>query len=115
MAKKTKKTKLEDLASTKIGQIKIFIQMAKYARTSGSFGGFGITYEDLIKKGVSDEIFMWLVQNHYTNKPQKGKALWIANTNKFYPTQTIDNLENFIKMFEEKQTKKENNDEAVAQ
>lgn len=105
-----RKTKLEELASTKVGQIKIFIQMAKYARTSGAFGGFGITYEDLRKKGVSEEIFVWLVQNHYTNKPQKGKALWIANTNKFYPNQTIDNLEKSIKKFEE-QAKKENNND----
>lgn len=104
-----RKTKLEELASTKIGQIKIFIQMAKYARTSGAFGGFGITYEDLRKKGVSEEIFAWLVQNHYTNKPQKDRALWIANTNKLYPTQTIDNLEKSIKKFEEEQAKKEEN------
>ncbi len=106
-----RKTKLEELASTKIGQIKIFIQMAKYARTSGAFGGFGITYEDLRKKGVSEEIFAWLVQNHYTNKPQKDRALWIANTNKLYPTQTIDNLEKSIKDFEENMQ----NADAVAQ
>lgn len=102
-----RKTKLEELASTKIGQIKIFIQMAKYAKVSGGFGGFGITYEDLRKKGVSEEIFAWLVQNHYTNKPQKGRALWIANTNKLYPTQTIDNLEKSIKDFEESMQKSE--------
>lgn len=104
-----RKTKLEELASTKIGQIKIFIQMAKYAKVSGGFGGFGITYEDLKKKGVSDEIFAWLVEHHYTNKPQKGRALWIANTNKLYPTQTIENLEKSIKKFEEEQAKKEEN------
>ena len=95
-----KKTKLQELTSTKFGQLKVFIQMAKYARTSGAFGGFGITYEDLKKKGVSDEVFNWLVANHYVNKPHKGEALWIANANKLYPSQTIDNLEMDIKKFE---------------
>ena len=94
-----KKTKLQEMTSTKFGQLKVFIRMAKYARTNGAFGGPGIFKEDLTKKGISEEIFDWLVKEHYIAY-HPGKALWIANTNKLYPSQTIDNLEMTIKKFE---------------
>lgn len=99
-----KKTKLQELSSTKMGQLKIFIQMAKYARTNGAFGGPGIFKEDLMKKGVGKEIFQWLVKNHYIAY-HEGKALWIATVNKFYPENTISNLEKSIEDFEKNHTK----------
>lgn len=97
-----KKTKLQEMTSTKFGQLKVFIQMAKYARTNGAFGGPGIFKEDLTKKGISEEIFQWLIKEHYISY-HPGKALWISTTNKFYPEKTIANLEKSIKEFEQNQ------------
>lgn len=99
-----KKTKLQELSSTKMGQLKIFIQMAKFARTNGAFGGPGIFKDDLTEKGVSEEMFNWLIKNHYMSY-HPGKALWIATTNKFYPNNTISNLEKSIEDFEKEHTK----------
>ena len=97
-----RKTKLQEMTSTKFGQLKVFIQMAKYARTNGAFGGPGIFKEDLTKKGISEEIFDWLVKEHYIAY-HPGKALWISTTNKLYPEKTISNLEKSIKEFEQNQ------------
>ena len=94
-----RKTKLQEMTSTKFGQLKVFIQMAKYARTNGAFGGPGIFKEDLTKKGVSEEVFKWLVKEHYISY-HPGKALWIATTNKFHPEKTIANLEASMEEFE---------------
>lgn len=90
-----RKTKLQKLASTMIGQLEIFIGQAKFARVSGSFGGPGIFKEDLIKKGVSEKVFKWLCDNHYISY-HEGRPLWISTTNKFYPTKTIANLEKML-------------------
>lgn len=107
MEKKIKRTKkelrFEEVASSKMEQLKEFVAMSKYARTSGAFGGFGVTYEMLRAKGISEEVFAWLVANHFVNRPQAGRALWFPHTeNKYHPTCTIANLEKRIKDFEEK-------------
>lgn len=95
-----RKTKLQKLASTMIGQLEIFIGQAKYARVSGSFGGPGIFKEDLIEKGISEKVFKWLCDNHYISY-HEGRALWISNTNKLYPGRTISKLEETIKSYKE--------------
>lgn len=94
-----RKTKLQEMCSTEMGQLKVFIQMAKFARTNGAFGGPGIFKKDLTDKGVSEKIFKWLIDNHYISY-HPGRALWISTTNKLHPTQTIANLEKSIKKFE---------------
>lgn len=90
-----KKTVKQKLASTMVGQLEIFIGQAKFARVNGAFGGPGIFKEDLIKNGISANVFKWLCDNHYISY-HEGRALWISTTNKFYPTRTIANLEKML-------------------
>lgn len=94
-----------------IEELKIFVNMCYYARISGAVDnakgkkGKGITKQDLLKKGVSEETFKWLVDNHLCNQPKKGQPLWIAvNGNKLYPTCTVQFLDKCLK---EKEDKKE--------
>lgn len=108
-----KKTMKQKLASTMIGQLEIFIGQAKYARVSGSFGGPGIFKEDLVRNGISEKVFKWLCDNHYISY-HEGRALWISNTNKLYPTRTIANLEKMLNDYknsdEYKEWEKKQND-----
>ena len=90
-----KKTKKQELASTIVGQLEIFIGQAKYARVNGAFGGQGIFKDDLIRKGISEKTFSWLCKNHYISY-HEGRPLWISTTNKFYPNRTISNLEKML-------------------
>lgn len=102
MGRKTKK-QIELEATLKSGwkQLKMFCSMCHYARTNGAFGGNGITKQDLYNKGMTDEVWKWLVANHYCNEQKPGKPLWISiNGNKFYPEQTIQNLEASMEEFE---------------
>lgn len=101
-----KKTKKQELASTMVGQLEIFIGQAKYARVSGSFGGPGIYKEDLLRNGVSEKVFKWLCDEHYISY-HEGRALWISNTNKLYPEKTIANLEKLVSDFKNSDEYKE--------
>ena len=86
-----------------MAQLEMFIQMCKFAKVNGAFGGNGITKKDLYDRGMTDKIFAWLVTNHYCNQQKSGKPLWIAiNGNKLYPSQTIQNLEKRIAEFKDK-------------
>lgn len=106
--KKTKKElRLEEVMASKFEQLKVFCKMCHYAKTNAAFGGNGITKADLIKKGISEELFQWLVKEHYCNEQKPGKPLWVAvNGNKFYPEQTVQNLEKSIKEFEKENLSK---------
>lgn len=95
-----KKTVKQQLASTMVGQLEIFIGQAKFARVNGAFGGQGIFKEDLMKNGISEKTFKWLCDNHYISY-HEGRALWISNTNKFYPNRTIASLEETVKAYKE--------------
>lgn len=111
-AKQEKKTKkqleFERVASSKFAQLEMFCKMCHFAKTNGAFGGNGITKKDLIAKGMSEEVYLWLVNNHYCNQQKAGKPLWIAiNGNKLYPTQTVQNLETKLAAFKEQMLKKE--------
>lgn len=109
--KKTKKQlEFERIAGSKFAQLEMFCNMCHYAKANSAFGGNGITKEDLYKKGMSDEVYAWLVQNHYCNMQKSGKPLWIAiNGNKFYPSQTVQNLEKSLMEFKENMKKSEEN------
>lgn len=100
--KKTKKQiKFEEVSASGWEQLVMFIQMCKFAKVNGAFGGNGITKKDLYDKGMTDKIFNWLRANHYCNEQKPGQPLWIAiNGNKFYPEQTVQNLEKKMKAFE---------------
>lgn len=102
MERKTvKQIKFEEVQGNGFEQLKMFIQMCKYAKVNGAFGGNGITKKDLYDKGMTDKVFNWLKKNHFCNEQKPGKPLWIAiNGNKFYPEQTVQNLEKSIKEFE---------------
>lgn len=99
---KTKKQlEFERVASSGLEQLKMFCKMCHYAKTNAAFGGNGITKQDLYNKGMSDTIFNWLKANHYCNEQKAGRPLWVSvNGNKFYPTQTIQHLEELISNFE---------------
>lgn len=101
MERKTKKQiRFEEVAASGWEQLKMFIAMCKYAKVSAAFGGNGITKKDLYDKGMTDKIFNWLKANHYCNEQKAGKPLWIAiNGNRFYPTQTVQNLEKSMNDF----------------
>lgn len=103
MEHKTKKQlEFERIAENKLEQLKMFVQMCKFAKVNGAFSGKGITKQDLVNKGLSEEVYKWLIAQHYCNAQKTGKPLWIAiNGNKYYPTQTVQNLEKKIKEFEE--------------
>lgn len=90
-----KKTKLQKLTETMVGQIEVFIAMCKFAKVNGAMGGKGITKQDLLKKGITEETFQWLKSHHYISY-HEGRPLWISTTNKFYPTRTISNLEKIL-------------------
>ena len=100
--KKTKKQiRFEEVSASGWKQLVMFIQMCKFAKVNGAFGGNGITKKDLYDKGMTDKIFNWLRANHYCNEQKPGQPLWIAiNGNKFYPEQTVQNLEKSMKAFE---------------
>ena len=103
MRKTKKQIRLEEIKKDGIEQIKMFIQMCKYAKVSAAFGGNGITKKDLYDRGMTDKIFNWLKENHYCNEQKAGQPLWISiNGNKFYPSQTIQNLEVSLNNFLEK-------------
>lgn len=108
MARKTKKQlEFERIAGSKFAQLEMFCNMCHYAKINAAFGGNGITKEDLYRKGMSDEVYKWLVQNHYCNQQKSGKPLWIAvNGNKLYPTQTVQNLEKSLEDFKESRGEK---------
>lgn len=98
-----RKTNLQKLAETDLGQLEIFCRMCHYAKTNGAFGGNGITKQDLLDKGITETTFKWLVAQHYCNMQKPGRPLWIAiNGNKLYPHQTVQNLEKLIKAEKEK-------------
>lgn len=109
MERKTKKQlEFERIANDKFAQLEMFCNMCHYAKCNGAFGGNGITKDDLYKKGMSDEVFNWLVANHYCNQQKAGKPLWLSiNGNKFYPSQTVQNLEIKLKNYKENLQKKE--------
>lgn len=108
MSRKTvKQIRFEEVQGNDFEQLKMFIQMCKYAKVNGAFGGNGITKKDLYDKGMTDKVFNWLKTNHYCNEQKPGKPLWIAiNGNKFYPEQTVQNLEKSIKEFEKENSSK---------
>ena len=101
-----KKTVKQELASTMVGQLEIFIGQAKFARVNGAFGGPGIFKEDLIRNGISEKVFKWLCDNHYISY-HEGRALWISTTNKFYPTRTIAKLEEMLNNYKNSDEYKE--------
>lgn len=105
--KKTKKQlDFEKVSANGLEQLKMFCKMCHFAKTNGAFGGNGITKEVLYEKGMTDSVWSWLVAQHYCNEQQKGKPLWVSvNGNKFYPTQTVQNLEKMIADYEDKITK----------
>lgn len=107
MKKKTvKQIKFEEVRADGMEQIKMFIQMCKFAKVNGAMGGNGITKKMLYEKGMTDKVWQFLVSNHYCNEQIPGKPLWVSiNGNKFYPSQTIQNLEASIKAFEALHTK----------
>lgn len=106
MRKTKKQLRLEEVMESKFEQLIEFCKMAHFAKTNAAFGGNGITKADLLRKGVSEEVFTWLVANHYCNQQKAGKPLWIAiNGNKFYPSQTVQNLEISLAAFEAIHTK----------
>jgi len=107
MKKKTiKQINFEKIQGNKWEQLKMFIQMCKFAKVNGAFGGNGITKQDLYDKGMTDDIFNWLKKYHYCNEQKEGKPLWIAiNGNRFYPEQTVQNLEKSMQEFEKNHTK----------
>ncbi len=109
MERKTKKQlEFERIVGSKLAQLEMFCNMCHYAKANGAFGGNGITAEDLFKKGLSKEVYGWLIANHYCNQQKAGKPLWIAiNGNKFYPSQTVQNLEIKLKNYKENSQKKE--------
>lgn len=101
--KKTKKQiTLEETLKSGMKQLKMFCAMCKFAKVNGAMGGDGITKKDLYDKGMTDDVWKWLVSNHYCNEQKKGQPLWVAvNGNKFYPSRTIQNLEKAIEKFEQ--------------
>ena len=107
MKKKTvKQIKFEEVRADGMEQIKMFIQMCKFAKVNGAMGGNGITKKMLYEKGMTDKVWQFLVSNHYCNEQKPGKPLWVSiNGNKLYPSQTIQNLEASIKAFEALHTK----------
>lgn len=107
MKKKTvKQIRFEEVRADGMEQIKMFIQMCKFAKVNGAMGGDGITKKMLYEKGMTDKVWQFLVSNHYCNEQKPGKPLWVSiNGNKLYPSQTIQNLEASIKAFEALHTK----------
>lgn len=102
MKKKTvKQIKFEEVRADGMEQIKMFIQMCKFAKVNGAMGGNGITKKMLYEKGMTDKVWQFLVSNHYCNEQKPGKPLWVSiNGNRLYPSQTVQNLEASIKAFE---------------
>ena len=96
--RKTKKKEI--LSETIVGQLEIFIGKAKFAKVSAAFGGVGIFKEDLIKDGISEKTFKWLIEHRYISYHEE-KPLWIANTNKLHPDRTITNLEKMLKDYKD--------------
>ena len=104
MKKKTvKQIRLEEVRADGMEQIKMFIQMCKFAKVNGAMGGNGITKKMLYEKGMTDKVWQFLVSNHYCNEQKPGKPLWVSiNGNRLYPSQTVQNLEASVKAWEEK-------------
>lgn len=103
-----KKTKLQKLTETMVGQIEVFIAMCKFAKVNGAMGGKGITKQDLLKKGLTEETFQWLKSHHYCNEQKKGQPLWVAiNGNKLYPDRTVAALEDIVNDFKAEKAKEE--------
>ncbi len=102
MKKKTvKQIRFEEVRADGMEQIKMFIQMCKFAKVNGAMGGNGITKKMLYEKGMTDKVWQFLVSNHYCNEQKPGKPLWVSiNGNRLYPSQTVQNLEASIKAFE---------------
>lgn len=107
MNKKTvKQIRFEEVRADEMEQVKMFIQMCKFAKVNGAMGGDGITKKMLYEKGMTDKVWQFLVSNHYCNEQKPGKPLWVSiNGNKFYPTKTVQNLEASVKAWEEKNKK----------
>lgn len=101
MRKTVKQIRFEEVRESGLEQLKMFIQMCKFARVNGAFGGNGITKDDLYAKGMTDKVWQFLVSNHYCNEQKPGKPLWVSiNGNKFYPNRTVQKLEKMLEKFE---------------
>lgn len=101
MRKTMKQIKFEEVRESGLEQLKMFVQMCKFAKVNGAFGGNGITKKDLYDKGMTDKVWNFLVSNHFCNEQKPGKPLWVSvNGNKFYPDKTVQNLEKMIAQFE---------------
>ena len=101
MRKTMKQIRFEEVRESGLEQLKMFIQMSKFAKVNGAMGGNGITKKDLYDKGMTDKVFQFLVSNHYCSVQKPGKPLWISiNGNKYYPDKTVQNLEKMIAQFE---------------
>ena len=57
-----------------------------------------ITLDNLVSIGMDMDTIVWLRKNHYISV-QKGKPIWIAWDNKFYPKSTIANLKKWLKVY----------------
>lgn len=109
MKKTMKQIKFEEVQANEMEQVKMFIQMCKFAKVNGAMGGDGITKKMLYEKGMTDKVWQFLVTNHYCNEQKPGKPLWVSiNGNKFYPTKTVQNLEKLVKDWEKTNKQKEN-------
>ena len=101
MRKTKKQIRFEEVRESGLEQLKMFIQMSKFAKVNGAMGGNGITKKDLYDKGMTDRVWNFLVSNHYCSVQKPGKPLWISiNGNKYYPDKTVQNLEKMIAQFE---------------
>ena len=111
MRKTKKQLEFEKVSASGFEQLKMFCKMCHYAKTNAAFGGNGITKKDLYDKGMTDKVWSWLVKEHYCNEQKPGKPLWISiNGNKFYPEQTVQNLEKSLAEYEEKVNANREND-----
>ena len=101
MRKTMKQIRFEEVRESGLEQLRMFIQMCKFAKVNGAMGGNGITKKDLYNKGMTDKVWQFLVSNHYCNEPKPGKSLWVSiNGNRYYPDKTVQNLEKMVAQFE---------------
>lgn len=83
-------------------QLLKFINIAEAQRRmyKGCPENVGLTLDSIIQAGIDMEVVIWLRKNHYISvKPNA--PVWIAWENKYYPKNTISNLQKWLNIYKE--------------